>query len=104
MATIIEDNRTDAQKRDLEWPTRETKMQQVITWQNPAGQQINVSLSQQSAMERAGIWPRSHGGEFCSVYRGQHLGEPTYNDTVIAHACEHGCGTWIAPAAPEPAG
>ncbi len=48
---------------------------QVITWQTPSDDQLDICSRCQSACEASGEWPRSdHGEEYCSVSRGMHRG------------------------------
>ena len=51
---------------------------QVITYQSPAGETIDLSPAQEAEFDAMGTWPKdATGQEFCSVSRGQHEGEPS---------------------------
>ena len=59
-------------------------MTQVITYQAPNGETLNLARSQARRFRISGEWPKnSRGEEFCSVSHGLHTGEPTYTDNEI---------------------
>lgn len=61
---------------------------QVITYQAPNGQTIDLSLGQIRMLETARVWPRTQRGEeYCSVSCGQHAGQPTMTDAELRADC-----------------
>jgi len=60
-------------------------MNQVISYQSPSGQTIDLTPAQRACFCRQGLWPRDfRGQEFCSVSHGLHEGDPTYSDAELA--------------------
>jgi hypothetical protein len=57
-----------------------TRAYQVITYQAPNGQTIDISRAQERKLTAAGKWPRNESGEYCSVSYGLHRGRPTYEE------------------------
>jgi hypothetical protein len=47
----------------------------VVTWQDPAGNTLDVCPACEAAYSAAGTWPRTEYGEYCSVSHGKHQGE-----------------------------
>jgi len=48
---------------------------QVVTWQAPSGQTVDVCPNCETKMKKAGQWPHTQAGEeFCQVQHGKHNG------------------------------
>lgn len=58
-------------------------MQTVITYQDPRNNAIDLTPKQVEMLERAGKWPRTRYGEYCTVSHGRHGGYPTWTDQEL---------------------
>lgn len=54
---------------------------QVITWvSSDAVSSIDLTVSQERELRRAGVWPKDQRGhEYCCVSHGLHSGAPTFS-------------------------
>ncbi|MGH9339713.1 MAG: hypothetical protein ACRD1R_09050, partial [Acidobacteriota bacterium] len=53
----------------------------VVTYQSPAGRRINLTGQQEEKLKDLEVWPKDEqGGEYCSVYHGEHGGHSSYGD------------------------
>lgn len=52
---------------------------QVIRYESGSGQRINLTIDQIKQLSEKRAWPKDYlGAEYCQVYKGLHLGIPTF--------------------------
>ena len=74
-------------------------LRNVVTYQDPSGNTINITPKQERAFTKLGQWPKNAvGREYCQVSKGLHIGEPSpyvILETMPDHKGSHeGCGNW----------